>query len=212
MNQPFRSAPVEKTAVQPKQILVELFDYATLDDYLAQQVLAAAQRIRQKVKQTLEHIFVIGQELIAVKQALPHGRFGPWLRAEFGWSERTARNFMTVVQRFGPKSEIISDLPIDATAAYLLARLSMPEEVCQIALRRAEHGEHITVDVVREILGSVRKQKQVPQQEAETIQPRPKLRGRLLAVLESFRRECNSYQVSELARQLRAYAEYLEEV
>jgi hypothetical protein len=29
-----------------------------------------------------------------------HGQFGPWLKAEFGWSEHSAQNFMSVAERF----------------------------------------------------------------------------------------------------------------
>ena len=51
-----------------------------------------------------------------MKNALPHGRFGPWLKAEFGWTERTAQNFMNVAGQFGSKTEMISDLLILPTA------------------------------------------------------------------------------------------------
>jgi hypothetical protein len=42
----------------------------------------------------------IGQELLGVKESLPHGQFLPWLRAEFGWVERTAYN-VSVAERCG---------------------------------------------------------------------------------------------------------------
>jgi hypothetical protein len=67
------------------------------------------------------------QELLAVKEALPHGQFLRWLRAEFGWPERTARNFMAVAEQFG-KSAIIAELPTQPTAAYLLAAPAVPDE------------------------------------------------------------------------------------
>ena len=34
-----------------------------------------------------------GQVLPATKDAMPHRQFGPCLRAEFGWGQRTAQNF-----------------------------------------------------------------------------------------------------------------------
>jgi hypothetical protein len=75
----------------------------------------------------LEDVIAVGDELLAAKARLPYGRFGPWLQAEFGWTERTARHFMAVAERFGPKAEIISELAIAPTAAYLLAAPSTPD-------------------------------------------------------------------------------------
>jgi hypothetical protein len=45
-------------------------------------------------------VIAIGQELIVVKQTLPHGHFLNWLKTEFGWQERSARNFIQVADRF----------------------------------------------------------------------------------------------------------------
>lgn len=59
--------------------------------------------------------------------ALEHGQFRAWLRGEFGWSERMAQNFMSVAERFGPKTEIIADLTIQLTVVYLLAAPSVPD-------------------------------------------------------------------------------------
>ena len=41
-----------------------------------------------------------------MKQALPHGMFLPWLEAEFGMSDQTARNMMRVADKFA-KSKIV---------------------------------------------------------------------------------------------------------
>jgi len=79
----------------------------------------------------------VGRQLQAVKDALPHGYFGHWIDQEFGMSDRTARNLMSVAAHFG-KTEIVSDLHLHATAAYLLARDSVPRELAVLAnlLRR----------------------------------------------------------------------------
>jgi hypothetical protein len=95
---------------------------------VAERVRSTAARIRERVKQTLEAIIEVGNDLLEVKKALPHGQFGQWLGLKCGWTECTARNFMAVAERFGPKTEIISDLTIQPTAAYLLAAPSVPDE------------------------------------------------------------------------------------
>src|SRR5947209_19036892 len=75
---------------------VQGFDYGRLDAPVAEKARAAAEHIRDRVKKTLQDIIEIGDELLAVKEALPHGRFLPWLRAEFGWGHRLAENFISV--------------------------------------------------------------------------------------------------------------------
>src|SRR5947209_2063963 len=100
-------------------VVQEQFDYSPLPAKTAEKVKAAAEHIRETVKSTIEDIIAVGNEFLTVKEALPHGQFTPWLRLEFGWTERHARNFMAVAEQFG-KTEMISDLKIAPTAAYLL--------------------------------------------------------------------------------------------
>lgn len=109
-----------------------------------------AMMIRALGKQTTENVVAIGKALAEVKEVLPHGQWLPWLEREFGWSDRTARNFMSAATM--PKSETVSDLAIDAGALYKIAAPSTPEPVRKEALRRAEQGEHITRTVVAEII------------------------------------------------------------
>jgi hypothetical protein len=210
MLQPLRSPSAPHSHVQGDLILVEPFDYTPLTTDMAQELQTAAQRIRQLVQRTLDDLLVVGQELLAVKDALPHGQFGPWLRAEFGWTERTARHFMTVAQRFGPKPDMISDLPIEPTAAYLLAAPSAPREAMEIALRLAQQGEKITAAVAKSILGTLRKKPLRPTQNCLQL-PAGKLLGQLLESLESFRQRWHPRQYALLARQLREFADSLQE-
>ncbi len=129
-------------AKQPKgEPVVLAFDYALVGD-AADRVRSAAERIRRTVQKTVGNIIEIGQELLAVKESVGHGHFEPWLRAEFSWTKRTAQNFMSVAERFGGNTQLISHLPIDPTAAYLLAAPSAPDEARQTAVeaRRPASG------------------------------------------------------------------------
>lgn len=90
-----RSTPAREKHSQGKRVIPETFDDTPLSPDIAQQVRTTAQRIRQMVERTREDLLMVGRDLLAVKAALPHGRFGPWLRAEFGWTERTARPITT---------------------------------------------------------------------------------------------------------------------
>jgi hypothetical protein len=201
----WRTAAVAKQP-QKGELVVVGFNYDLLEAKVAEQARSSAERIRQKVKKTLESIIEVGNDLVAVKEALPHGQFGPWLRAEFGWSERMAQNFMAVAGAFGPKTEIIADLAIQPTAAYLLAAPSAPDEARQAALERAEAGEQITTAVAKEILAETRKRR--PRRKKAV--PSEKLGLRLVKSLERYKERWNQKELSELARHLREFADALE--
>src|SRR5205823_4852744 len=91
-------------------VLDQGFDYALLGTTQSQIVRAAAARIRVKVKRTIEDIIAVGTDLLTVKESLPYGQFGPWLQAEFGWTNRTAHRFMAVAAWLSARSDIVSDL------------------------------------------------------------------------------------------------------
>ncbi len=193
-------------AKQPKGELVVIgFNYDLLETKLADKVRSAADRIRERVKKTVEDIIEVGNDLLAVKEALPHGQFLPWLKAEFGWSERSAQNFMGVAEQF--KSAKIADLPIQPSAAYLLAAPSVPNEAREKAVEKAEAGEEITFATATEIVAEARKKKRPRRQKT---MPAEKLAGRLVTVLERYRDRWDPKELAELARQLREFADSLD--
>ena len=104
--------------------------------------------IKLRLKRTVEDIIEIGRELTAVKADLPHGQFLPWIEAEFEMSEWTARQFMHAAERFGDKSEIISDFK--PTILYALAAPSTPDSVVEKAMEKAETGAKITIADVKD--------------------------------------------------------------
>lgn len=182
------------------------FAYDALDGEVARLVQSTARRIRGRVKRTVDDLIATGTDLARVKAALPHGQFGRWLRAEFGWGERAAQNFLSVAERFGPKSALIADLRIVPTAAYLLAAPSVPGDVRDRAIARAEAGETITTGVARELVAQARKggagkRKRVA---AGVLAPR------LLATLERYHKRWSHKELAELARHLRQFADRLD--
>lgn len=210
MMQQFCSAPSAKQATMQAELIIPTsFDYTPLGADVAQRVQAAAQRIRRLVQRTLEDVLAVGQELLAVKETLPHGQFGVWLRAEFDWTQRTAGRFMAVAQRFASKMDTVSILKIDLSAAYLLAAPSVPQEASAAALERAERGERITRTVAKEILSRFGQQSGHPERGSSAERPTGKLWGQLLETLESFRQRWNPRQLDVLARQLKDFADSL---
>jgi hypothetical protein len=186
-------------------LVVVGFDYSPLEVQVTEKVRSSAEAIRQEVRNTLESAIKIGQELLHVKEALPHGQFLPWLQAEFGWAERTARNFMAVAEQFG-KSAIIADLPIQPTAAYLLAAPAVPDQAREVAIEKAKAGEQITVAAAKEIVAQAKKK---GKRRAKPITA-DKLGLRLMRVLERYRERWNPKELSDLAQQLREFADALE--
>lgn len=108
------------------------FDYSGLDPEARIVVQQRTGEIKSLMRRTASDIVEVGQKLIEVKDKLGHGEFGPWLAAEFEWTERTARRFMSVATAF--KADTVSDLNADARTLYLLAAASTPDEARDDAL------------------------------------------------------------------------------
>ncbi len=105
------------------------FDYDALDEAIRGFMRHKADETRGLLKRTARHVLAIGRNLQEVKDRLPHGQFLAWLQAEFGMSERHARNFMHVAARFENKAEIIADLSL--TIIYALAAPSTSQAVIE---------------------------------------------------------------------------------
>jgi hypothetical protein len=124
------------------------FDYTTLDADTEAYVRSRTATIRARGQRLCGDLVGMGNDLRAVKDSLPHGQFHNWLELEFGWSERTARNYMALADAFGhlnPATLAGSEI----TALQLLASSSTPEDVRDDFITQAERGESITVRDVR---------------------------------------------------------------
>ncbi|MCJ2043065.1 DUF3102 domain-containing protein [Methylobacterium sp. J-078] len=136
------------------------FDYSALASGQADRVERAANRIRALEdalrKQVEMSAIEIGRTLIEVKDTLSSGQFGKWLIAEFGWSDRTARNFMSAARLADEKSEIVSVLP--PTGLYKLASASTPETCVNDVIQRLEAGERLSAKTIGDLVTSARKQ------------------------------------------------------
>ena len=86
-----------------------------------------ADRIRARIRRTVEDIIETGRDLATVKDSMEFGEFTKWLDLEFSMTDRTARNYMRAAAWAEGKTEIISDL--SPTTLYLLAAPSTPKEI-----------------------------------------------------------------------------------
>lgn len=125
------------------------FDYSDLPAETAMAAKTAAERIKLRLKRTVEDIIEIGRELAAVKAELPHGKFLPWIASEFEMDQKTAFNFMSVYERFGGgKLGIFPNFK--PTILYALSAPSTPDSVVEKAIEKAEAGESVTTAWVKE--------------------------------------------------------------
>jgi hypothetical protein len=131
--------------------LVIRFDYESLDD---EQRLIIQQRtgeIRERLRRSAQDIWEIGQMLADVRSRLRHGEFDTWLKAEFGWSRRTAYNFISVYETFDERANL-AQVDIATSALYLLAAPSTPQTIREKFLQQAKEGKTITHRELREII------------------------------------------------------------
>ena len=117
-----------------------LFDYAGLPAESAELCRIVEIRIKTRTGMT---IVENGQDLIKVKEALGHGKFGEWLESWFPLDKRTAQKWMGIAERYAGKSEVTSLLGVEALGA--LAAPSTPEPVRQEIERRAVEGGDTSV-------------------------------------------------------------------
>jgi hypothetical protein len=102
---------------------------------------------------------------------------------------------MAVAEQFG-KSASFADLPIQPSAAYLLAAPAVPDEARQVAIEKAEAGEEITPAVAKEIMAEAKKKRRPRRQKALATD---KLVVRLVNVLERYKERWKSDDLPELA-------------
>jgi hypothetical protein len=117
---------------------------------------ARAERIRALAKRVIADVIEIGRLLAECKERCGHGNWLPWLEREFGWTDRTALNFMRV-HEWSLKSETVSDLDLPMRSLYLLAAPSTPEAARAEVIARAEAGERLHQDEVKAIVAAYNK-------------------------------------------------------
>jgi Protein of unknown function (DUF3102) len=111
-------------------------------------LIGKAVAIRRLGKTVIANAIKIGGHLLEAKDKCGHGRFGPWLRAEFGWSERTALRF-TQLHGLGKSAKLADLEALDLSGAYLLAAPSTPPEVVEEVIAKAASGEKVSHSEVK---------------------------------------------------------------
>lgn len=96
-----------------------------------------AEAIRTIGKRVLADLLEIGRRLTECRVCIRHGRWGDWLREEFGWSDSTASRYMQAYE-LSTKSPNLGNLDLPISGLYLLAQPSTPDKVREEILSRAQ--------------------------------------------------------------------------
>ena len=124
------------------------FDYDSVPAQNRDEVHRLTKSLKGAVGRNFAVIVEIGDSLWKAKELVGHGNFLPWLQAEFRWSERTARNYMTIAAHFQGKTANFADIDL-TTASKLIAA---PAEVRDEIFKRAKAGEAVSKAEVRATL------------------------------------------------------------
>lgn len=149
------------------EIVKPAFDYGVVPEASRELVKSKTIETKILVRQTAHGIIEIGKNLIEVKQAIGHGNWLPWLGAEFGFSDQTARKFMNVAGKF----KLGLNFDIAPSALYLLAQNNTPDEVRQTAIAMAEAGETPTAKEIEELKAKNKELNDLIQKQSEAKVP-----------------------------------------
>jgi len=142
----------------------------TDDEFLA----AHAKEIRTLGKRMVAEVIDIGRRLADCHDRIlkdqSHAAWLDWLDREFGWAEKTARNFINVHEMQALKSVNFTDLSLPVSSLYLLAAPSTPEQVRTEVLDRAAKGEKVSHKDVKEAIGRARPAKVATTRSTAAIQ------------------------------------------
>lgn len=163
------------------------FDYGSIGDPVArQEAVEAADRIKSRLRKSLEEYVGIGFDLIKIKEGIGYGKFQKWIDSEFGWTYKTANNYINVASRFG-KPEIISCLSgVPPTALIHLA--AAPEEVQEEILEAAASGQRIRVKDVDKAIARAKANATDAAERSEEL----RLEAALKSISDDIRREARS--------------------
>jgi hypothetical protein len=134
---------------------------AERDAYAAATVRSAATAIKDALAKSSKEMILVGRQLAIAKGKLDHGEWLPWLEAEFGWSEWTARRWINLAETYGNRA-LVPDTTMKAL--YLLASPDTPEEARAEVDKLAGSGP-VKTETVKEVVRRA-KAKKTPRSQA----------------------------------------------
>lgn len=131
----------------------------------------------------------IGERLCEAKELLGHGEFGPWLKDEFGWTDRTAQKLMAVYREFGESQKSLFGPGIntktysDLSVSKLYLLISVPESEREEFVKENDIAEIS----VREMEKLLKEKKEAEENARESADALEELNGKYAAVQAALR-------------------------
>jgi hypothetical protein len=145
------------------------FNYDSVAEDYQGTLMAAADRIKTRVRRQTADIIEIGHDLLAINAELDHGLFLKWIAAEFRWSARTAQNYMAAAEWAGTKCETVSHLP--PTLVYALANKRTPDAIKTEVRADLDAGKPLDVKAIRDRIKRAKAPKPSPEASAKLAEP-----------------------------------------
>jgi hypothetical protein len=99
----------------------------TLND-LAAQINRAHSQVEQAFTSAMGHALTAGKLLLEAKKQLKHGKFKPWIKANFKFSDRMARAYMRVAEKFPGLPDEERQRVADMSLRGVLKLLATPKD------------------------------------------------------------------------------------
>ena len=126
------------------------FSYDSFDLESATKLRATTSDIHELNRTTSPIVFQLGERLATAKAIVGHGKWGAYLKYEFGWHERTAQRYVAVHETLGDKSDMMSVL--EPTSLYKLSAPSTAASVRDQVLARLKSGEKPGVAEIEQLI------------------------------------------------------------
>ncbi|MBD2252787.1 DUF3102 domain-containing protein [Nostoc parmelioides] len=181
---------INSKRTNPQENIVTSFDYSILSPEQRSLVEQRTSEIREQLRRTAQDIWEIGQSLAEVRAQLKHGQFETWLKAEFGWSRRTAYNFINVYETFGNRANL-AQIDIATSALYLLAAPSTPQNLREQYIEEAKAGKRITH---KELVQNIKHQQEKVAEKPELTPTSP---SEIIAIIPNSIDKINSDHVNK---------------
>jgi hypothetical protein len=147
------------------------FNYGQLSEEVVEQVRESEKMIQDAIGQVQDSIFVIGDQLLIMKDILGHNYFTPWMEQSLGFSKRTGQRYMAVAQMIDSQKR--HAVVFENTTLYELAKKSTPEEIVKKAIDVAESGSTVSLDLVKKWKNAAPKSTNEIEPENKTVLKEP---------------------------------------
>jgi Protein of unknown function (DUF3102) len=114
-----------------------------------------AAAIKTLGRRVVTDVIEIGHRLTESRNICGHGYWLPWLDREFGWSDKTAENFINVY-KLSSKFENFSNLNLPLSGLYLLAAPSTPPEARDQIIEQAKAGKSVPVAEIKKTIAEAK--------------------------------------------------------